>query len=125
MSTLEWVPLRPFGSSSPSVVVKIIVLSGRSCFASVSSLTTPSLYVCMLSLKTCIHSQYNRTDVHPDELYHDTQALDPVWNAMWQLLLAGLARGLLTIFTYGIKVLSLANPSVANTLLYIQCRLGA
>lgn len=49
-------------------------------------------------------SQYNRTDVLPGELYHDTQALDPVWNTLWQLALAGLARGVLTVFTYGMKV---------------------
>ena len=49
-------------------------------------------------------SQYNRTDVLPGELYHDTQALEPVWNTLWQLALAGLARGALTVFTYGMKV---------------------
>lgn len=48
--------------------------------------------------------QYNRTNIDPLELYHDTQALSPVWNALWQLALAGIAKGLLTVFTYGIKV---------------------
>ena len=49
-------------------------------------------------------SQYNRTDVLPGELYHDTQALEAVWSTLWQLALAGLARGILTVFTYGMKV---------------------
>ena len=40
----------------------------------------------------------------PSQQYHDTEALSGVWNAVWQLVLAMLVKGILTIFTFGIKV---------------------
>ena len=50
------------------------------------------------------HSNYNLTSQSVDEEYHDTQALDGVWRATWQLVLAMAVKGLITIFTFGIKV---------------------
>ena len=40
----------------------------------------------------------------PSQQYYDTQALSGVWTAVWQLLLAMVIKGVLTIFTFGIKV---------------------
>ena len=50
------------------------------------------------------HSNYNLTSQSVDAEYHDTQALDGVWRATWQLVLAMSVKGLITIFTFGIKV---------------------
>ena len=50
------------------------------------------------------YSNYNLTTQSVDAEYHDTQALDGVWRATWQLVLAMSVKGLITIFTFGIKV---------------------
>lgn len=49
-------------------------------------------------------SHYNLSDANISDEYHDRQALEGVYTAMWQLSLALLAKGFLTIFTFGIKV---------------------
>ena len=51
-----------------------------------------------------ICSNYNTTMEDPSQQYHDTEALGGVWTAVWQLVLAMLVKGILTIFTFGIKV---------------------
>ena len=56
------------------------------------------------------HSNYNLTSQSIDAEYHDTQALDGVWRATWQLVLAMAVKGLITIFTFGIKV----NPIILS-----------
>ena len=50
------------------------------------------------------YSDYNLTSQSIDAEYHDTQALAGVWRASWQLVLAMVVKGLLVIFTFGIKV---------------------
>ncbi len=52
----------------------------------------------------CFHSDYLRTGQNISEQYHDTEAGPNVYDAMWQLTLAMLAKGILTIFTFGMKV---------------------
>ncbi len=66
---------------------------------SLLNLLSPEL---TLSFPDC--SDYNITNAHPNALYHDSAAQEGVWRAVWQLVLALLVKGLLTIFTYGIKV---------------------
>jgi len=52
-----------------------------------------------------LHSAYNHsTATSREEQYHDTEALAPVGRAVWQLVLAMLAKTILTIFTFGMKV---------------------
>lgn len=58
----------------------------------------------MVSLPPSSHSHYNTTSVNPVHQYHDTRALNGVWTAMWQVGLAMLAKAVLCIFTFGIKV---------------------
>lgn len=55
-------------------------------------------------------SNYNLTSQNVDAEYHDTQALDGVWRAAWQLVLAMAVKGLITIFTFGIKVRLMQSP---------------
>lgn len=52
-----------------------------------------------------IISHYNTSSVNPTHQYHDTRALEGVWRAMWQVGLALVAKAVLCIFTFGIKVL--------------------
>ena len=50
-------------------------------------------------------SQYNLTTAYEiSDQYHDTHATGLVYTAMWQILLAMVAKAVLTIFTYGMKV---------------------
>ncbi len=49
-------------------------------------------------------SDYKLGDVDPNEQYHDTKAESGVGQAVWMLVLAMLAKAVLTIFTFGIKV---------------------
>ena len=49
-------------------------------------------------------SDYNLTSVATSELYHDTKANSGVTSAVWLLLLAMLAKAVLTVFTFGMKV---------------------
>ena len=53
-------------------------------------------------------SAYNRTlDNHttdPQEQYYNAEATSAVYTALWQLTLAMLVKGTLTIFTFGIQV---------------------
>ncbi len=58
----------------------------------------------MLATTPLSCSDYNISHTDPDALYHDSPALSGVWTAVWQLFLAMVVKGLLTIFTYGIKV---------------------
>ena len=50
------------------------------------------------------YSDYNLSVSSPEELYHDTKALDGVGWAVWHLVLAMIVKAFLTIFTFGIKV---------------------
>lgn len=63
------------------------------------------------------HSNYNLTSENIDAEYHDTLALDGVWRATWQLVLAMAIKGLLTIFTFGIKVY-IESPHILTRLVY-------
>ena len=49
-------------------------------------------------------SNYDRNNTAVIDEYHDRRALSGVYTAMWQLVLAALVKGLLTIFTFGMKV---------------------
>jgi len=50
-------------------------------------------------------SAYNHsTAATMEEQYHDTKALPGVGRAVWQLILAMIAKGFLTVFTFGMKV---------------------
>ena len=52
-----------------------------------------------------LYSSYNHsTAISREEQYHDTAALPPVGRAVWQLILAMIAKAILTIFTFGMKV---------------------
>ena len=51
-------------------------------------------------------SAYNRTFIDIRDEYHDNKATERVYTAMWQLVLAMLVKGVLTIFTFGMKVRS-------------------
>ena len=52
-----------------------------------------------------LYSAYNHsTAASREEQYHDTAALPPVGKAVWQLILAMLAKSVLTTFTFGMKV---------------------
>jgi len=39
-----------------------------------------------------------------EEQYHDTKALPAVGTAVWHLILAMIAKAVLTVFTFGMKV---------------------
>lgn len=77
--------------------LKITVTSGGCGMSSALIEPHPSYY-----------SAYNHSIANSrEEQYHDIEALPPVGRAVWQLMLAMVAKGLLTVFTFGLKVLTL------------------
>ena len=83
-------------SSSLSVGLKIIITSGGcGLIVAICFEPHPSLY----------SSKYDHsTAASMEEQYHDVKALPPVGTAVWHLMLAMLAKAVLTIFTFGMKV---------------------
>lgn len=54
-----------------------------------------------------VSSAYKRTlnySADPQEQYHNAEATNAVYTALWQLTLAMVAKGVLTIFTFGMQV---------------------
>jgi len=57
------------------------------------------------SLSTILCSAYNHSTADTmREQYHDTKALPAVGTAVWHLILAMIAKAVLTVFTFGMKV---------------------
>ena len=80
-----------------------VLLVGKKC-----DLYYGSLLNCLYFRLLPATSHYNTSAVNPLHQYHDTRALEGVWRAMWQVGLAMLAKAVLCIFTFGIKVLTSA-----------------
>ena len=108
-------PARSSEPSSPSVDPRIIMNSGeggqgggrRECVGVDVHGRVHGVHECVppsLPLSLPPYSDYNRSVNSPEELYHDTKALDGVGWAVWHLVLAMIVKAFLTIFTFGIKV---------------------
>ena len=88
-----------FMYSSLNVGLKIIMTSGG-CVALLLFYTLSPAHI--------FYSKYNHsTAASREQQYHDTEALPAVGRAVWQLMLAMLAKIILTIFTFGMKVCTL------------------